>query len=574
MASVFKMDPVMATLPQASLAKINLDVYPNARKEQAENYEARVEGMRNSISIDGLIAPPCLAVYGEGFAAVAGFTRLLALLQLAIKPLADAANKLEDGTTKKSDDPTFININKAADRKRLRDLDPAAYDKVLMETTVPYTPKTVENKQEARIINGIENLVRNDMSPRETANMFLEILTDKESPVKAKSLAKRFDMSEGKISQYRKMAEFERSLPEFLSTPQEGEKFTEDQIAQLKTTVNTLMTDYLNRLSMNPTKEEKKNKEAGQAIMFQHAREFINRIQPAANKTPLSRAVALTVFKKLLGWNETTGTLPEDRETPDFNMFCQQIDNAVKAAGQAEAAAADATATGTAPAGVDTAAVTGANPAAVHAAGAAGTVGGAVPAASSPAVTQTPVTTSLGAPVGTPIGAAGQAEAAVANALAGEEDEETNMDDILDQGGDIAGAAPDGTPGTRQQKAGVTPVTKSKYEKAKQHNEMDRYCDILLGLAQQDSNRLCDTAHFLGSMSGIYESLGMTDEQKEIDTAFDGYSDAVQTYVEKLEEVLEYAKKAGLPIKGMNLKELVRPTFVVESEEETVPASV
>lgn len=562
MATAYKADPVMATLPHAPLSKIRLDVYPNARNEMAEDYESCVEGMRESIASIGLVSPPTLTPYGEGYAAVAGFTRLLALLQLAIKPLADAANKLPDGTMKKKDDPTFININSAADRKRLRDLNPEAYDKVLAETTVPYTPKTVGNLQEARIINGIENLVRNDMSPRETAAMFLRILTDKENPVKAKTLAVRFDMSEGKISQYRKIAEFENSLPTFLSTPQAGENFTEDQLAQLKTTVNTLMKAYVHRLSLNPKKDEKNTKEGKQAITFQHAREITNRIQPGSGKTPLSRAVALTVMKKLLGWQETTGQLDPGHETPDFSTFCIQIDNAVKAASgvKEEAKAAD----GTAAAGT----ATGVNPADVTA-----TAPVTTPAAGTTAMPQQPVTTSVQPGAGTPVGAAAQAEAAVANAQADaiETEEGSDVDDILDQAGEVAGdasapAAPKGV------KAGQVKTPESKYAKMCSGLEMDNFADAMLKSACDDGNRVTDTAMYLGIVSGIYESLRLKDEQTEIDKAYDEYANAVQEYVEKLEECLEWAKKANAPIKG--LKDLVRPTFAMEVADETIAATV
>lgn len=566
MSTAFKFNPEMATLPQAALSKIDISIFPNNRDQFAEDYEASVEGLRESIQAQGLMQPPVLSPHGDKFAAIAGFTRILALTQLALLPLAAAANKNEDGTPKKKDDPTFININKAADRERLRNIDPAAYDKVLEETYIPYTPKMVDNKGVARILNATENMVRNDMSPLDTSRVIYKILTDKEYPMKAKRLSQEFGKgwSEGKISQYRKLAEFETYLPTFLTTPQDGETFTEDQLAQLKTTVKALMDDYIKRLGYKSTGNDKDSKAAARSIDFQHAREFVNRIQPAVGRKPLSRAVALTVFKRLLGWSDQKGMLDPDMRTPDFGMFCQQIDNAVKA----EEAAATGT-TVPASTAVDASAVTGA-------------VAGTVPAASSPNVPQVPVTTAVGTPTGTPpvapTGAApagsamaGQMEASVANATADTGVASASADDILDQAGVAADAA------TRKGvKADQTmPVTKDKYGKAKSFIEMDKYCDTLLECAAEEGNRVCDTAGHLSGASALYEALGMKDEQKEVDRAFDDYAERVEDYIKNLEEIKAQAIKNGLPLKK-GLKDIVRPEFVVEAEAagEEVAASV
>lgn len=570
MSTAFKFNPEMATLPQASLAKIDISIFPNNRDQFAEDYEASVEGLRESISAQGLMQPPVLSPHGDKFAAVAGFTRILALTQLALLPLAAAANKNEDGTPKKKDDPTYININKAADRERLRNIDPAAYDKVLEDTYIPYTPKMVENKGVARILNATENMVRNDMSPLDTSRVIYRILTDKEYPMKAKRLSQEFGKgwSEGKISQYRKLAEFETLLPEFLTTPQDGETFTEDQLAQLKTTVKALMDDYVKRLGFKGTGNDKDSKAAARAIDFQHAREFVNRIQPAVGRKPLSRAVALTVFKRLLGWSDQKGMLDPEAKTPDFGMFCQQIDNAVKAE-EAVTAGATAPAAGTA---VDASAVAGAVP-------------GTVPPVSSPNVPQVPVTTAVGTP---PTGAApagsamaGQMEASVANATANAGVESVSADDILDQAGAAAGTAeaagngPDGTARKGVKADQAMPQTKDKYAKAKTFIEMDKYCDTLLECAAEEGNRLCDTAGHLGGVSALYEALGMNDERKQVDRSFDDFAERVEDYVKALEEIKEHAIKAGLPLKK-GLKELVRPEFIVEAEEagEEVAATV
>lgn len=574
MSSAFKIGADMATLPQVSLAKVDLTVYPNARNHNAIDYESAIESMHDSIKSEGLISPPALASHGDGKAAVAGFTRILAMTTLALEPLAQAANKGPDGTALKRTDEKFINIFSEDGRKRLRELDSAAYDKALAETMIPYTPKTVENAQDARILNGIENFVRNDMSPRETALMFHTILTDKENPIKAKTLAIKFGASEGKISQYRKLAEFETTLPEYLTTPQEGESFTEDQLAQLKTTVKILMDDYKRRLSINlGNRDERKNKDAEQAIPFIHAREFANKVVTVAGRKPLSRAVALTVFKKLLGWSEIQGMLDPDRQTPDFSVFQQQMENAVKAAGEKpEAVSADtATAAGAvgAAGAVDTTAVTGA--------GGAGVTGGAVPPVTPAGVTQTPVTTTVGAagtanaaPAGSAV--AQQMEAATANATAGVAG--ASADDILDAGGEESGAGAGDTAGTaaapaptRQVKAGQAPPVKEKYAKAKEYIEMDKYCDTLLDCAAEEGNRFGDTAGYLGGAAVLYECLGMVDEQKEVETAMDAFAESCDAYVTALEKIRDAAIKASLPVKGVDMKKLARPVFSVSDED-------
>lgn len=538
MANSIKFASGLGSLPSIPLDEIDTTFFPNSR-DSAANAEA-VSELRNSIHQEGLMTAPTLAASEKGKSVVAGFSRLLALQQLAVMPLFNKAN---EGKKVKDDD--YVDLNNPEHMPKVQALDPKAYQEAIHAIMVPYVLVEVEDKQHAAVLNLTENVVRENLSTRDLTRRVVTILDDKDSPMKATKLAKMMGCTEGKISQWRKVGDMESSLPIYITTPEEGETLSDDQLAQLKTLTGKLMAEYITRLGLP--------KDSVTVIPFIHARELSYRIAATGTRKPISRLAALTAFKRLLGWSETANDFDPNRRTPDFSIFQQMIENAVKAT------------------------------AVVSEAAETGAVGGTEVAAAEAIATsaETPVTEATAVVAGMPVTGA---------AVAGTQ---VSADDILDKvGTPTAGATgtqpvvatvPPAGPGTRQVKAGQAMPDKDKYAKARSHTEIDAYAGTCcMELAPGTENRVADVAMYLGQASGFYEVLGLDDEQRLVDDFYDQYATEVEVYIELLERVALSAKKAKMPfpIKGKSYDELfddddkpLRPVFEADDNEEASEAS-